>query len=225
MVFLPVEKVAGSVIRPDDLNVPMVNPTKEQMETLGVERIKGLHQMMGFKLRKGSDSSKEQFVQFALNDWDDTTAHGLTIRGNYGAYNQVGKKLFLYKKSDAFFMPFMTGKGGIIRQEMSMVNSLTIQQLIEFQVTMGIDASNAKDGKNTIARRTLNWWHYHYERFPEEHMETKTENEETETDSDDGIIPVIDDDSDFSDGEDIGDDDIAKLIEQFDNITPEDFKF
>eukprot|EP00438_Fugacium_kawagutii_P020807 Skav218841 [mRNA] locus=scaffold3958:8826:10355:- [translate_table: standard] len=236
--FLPMEKVAGSVICPEDLAVPMVNPTKEQMETLGVERIKGLHKMMGFVLRKGSRSSKERFVQFALNDWDDTTAHGLTIRGNYGAYHQAGRKLFFYKTDDTFFMPFMIGKGGIIRQEtfnettpytldMSMVNSLTIQQLVEFQVAMGIDASDAKDGKSRIATRTLGSWQWHYARFVEEHVENKAESEEetAETDSEDGTIPVLDDESDYSDGEDIDDDDIAKLIEQFDNITPEDFKF
>ena len=230
--FLPVDKEPGSVLAPADLAVPLVRPTREQFETLSVEQIKAVFKAFGYAVSKGG--VKSQFVAFTLNQWDEISAHALAnVPRNYEACIRGTPKLFFYKKDDTYFMPVMIAPGQVMEMKtfdemvstpltLSMANSLTIEQLNKVLKVLDAGCSDPKDGKKAIATRLVNFWAFNYERFNAPPSEVSDENS---ADSEEGVIPDTDTDTEEDIFSDTCNADLEAEFEQFCGMVPLDFEF
>eukprot|EP00435_Cladocopium_sp_Y103_P044277 s2007_g12.t1 len=220
--ILPAPFEGGDVITPAVVQGEPFKPTLEQLDGLTVKQVKSFFKCMGFKMSQGT--RKEKFLQFALDEWDRSVAHGLTIDRNYNATVEGAPKLLMFKRENSYYMPFMVRAAQVFYEEffddmeceqltLAMLNSLTVAELISLRVNLKYMGYFEKsDGKKMITERMLRAWEFNRERF----------NEETEDDADNTNSIAMMPDDELSDASShISDDDMLK-IEDYINDVPDE---
>eukprot|EP00435_Cladocopium_sp_Y103_P022843 s3691_g5.t1 len=202
--FVPIYTEGGGVITPDVIEVQPRVPTQDELDSLSIEQICRLFNAFGHKLTKRG--SKPAFLQFVLGEWDGSVEHGLELQRDYSRYTKGTPVVMFWKTPETYYLPFMVHPGEIIpvsffRQTQvdgntltaEMLRSLTKLQIWEVQVNvLRVGASDERDGKAELIRRTVGAWDFQYQHFLEHNLQNLSdeEDEETETEQDEDASTV-----------------------------------
>ena len=122
--LLPVVANGGVLLKPADFQKDIFTPSSDQLGILGVQQMKSFFQAMGYKLKVRT--TKDGLVDYALQEWDETVEHGMTLTHDFDMYERIStgtKKLMLYTPEDRGFThagtrgvicPFMVSCGQVI---------------------------------------------------------------------------------------------------------------
>eukprot|EP00435_Cladocopium_sp_Y103_P030447 s2418_g7.t1 len=168
--FLPVPVARERIITQDDIQAPMTEPTEAMLDMMSAEQIKALFKAFGWQLKQRT--VKETFVEYALDEWAECSAHGLTIEKNYESLVRGTPKLVFYKVGqNDYLSPFLVANGQVLRESFfdnlgeniltkSMLKTLTIQELFHCQKAMGGEwsADIKKVKKAEILDYTFDHW-------------------------------------------------------------------